>query len=320
MDTFKDYYFVIIPALYTMFSLMLSIYEIGIIIKARIFPKNTYETVFASAFYQMYAIEAVFRGFLAIGYFITCRLVLAPMFFETFNAMGEVYNFWTQFLPISMYYCGYVCQCINLAMTLNRFSAFWIVSYTTFWKRHLWWIMSVAIAVPMVPTAFQWQYHYSIFKYRDESIAWDHRINPTWGVNYSDSAMFLLTSVPTLILNVVIIKKIMVNRLLRSITPAVEIRLWILTAITFGLMSMGTVSKLIFIVPEFDLHYVYIMYAQNVIFDVTVLGPSWFLLWTSKTFRSEVMGPVTFARAATNKVYPDRRLFNGQLSIVNVGP
>uniref|UniRef100_A0A7E4ZRB1 Serpentine receptor class gamma n=1 Tax=Panagrellus redivivus TaxID=6233 RepID=A0A7E4ZRB1_PANRE len=62
----------------------------------------------------------------------------------------------------------------------------------------------------------------------------------------------------------------------------------------FVFMFSSAVIKLAFNIPGMYTYYVQLMYIQNVILDVTVLGPSWFILWTSKTFREELLSAVTF--------------------------
>uniref|UniRef100_A0A7E4V3B5 Serpentine receptor class gamma n=1 Tax=Panagrellus redivivus TaxID=6233 RepID=A0A7E4V3B5_PANRE len=292
--TFTDYWFVIIPALYNLLTILISLVEVVIIIRAS-FKKE--KTTFKSSFYQIFAVDTVLRITEAVCFFMNCRMEIAPMFHEYFASLVETYNFWTQLVPILMYYTAFACQWMNLVLTFNRFTVFWMkAKYAVFWKRHTLRITIIALVIPLAPTIPMWTECFAIYLDEWNFVSWDHKIHPAWSNSDSAMAMFVPSAFPALVMNLWMTAKLVGSSSVAAKATRSDKRLWVLTLSMFLFNLLTTTVQFLFNIEIVAANYLLVMHAQTIFFDLTVLLPSWVILWTSASFRSEVVFVTTFGK------------------------
>uniref|UniRef100_A0A7E4UU26 Serpentine receptor class gamma n=1 Tax=Panagrellus redivivus TaxID=6233 RepID=A0A7E4UU26_PANRE len=302
---FNDYCFCIVPFLYTFPTMVLSIFEIAVIVRANM-RKGSYSL--KSSFYIIFAIDTVWRIIMPITFFLCMRMPQVPMFYDYLYSLGEVYNFWTQFVPVLTYYCMFACEWMNLLLTFNRFTVFWLKhKYTVFWRRNLKWLLLVFLSIPLAPSLPLFTEIFTLFHYDFGQLTWDHKIKPKWSNSNSAMLMFGLTAVPALVMNIWLCLKLIKSRRegnLTSTSGKTDFRLWVLTALMFVLTFITTFIQLTFNIPGLGdymfAHFTQVMYIQFALFDITVLSPSWIILWTSSTFRAELRATITFRKVHHN--------------------
>uniref|UniRef100_A0A7E4UU80 Serpentine receptor class gamma n=1 Tax=Panagrellus redivivus TaxID=6233 RepID=A0A7E4UU80_PANRE len=215
--------------------------------------------------------------------------MLVPMF----KALGNVQNFWTNVPPFLTYYGTYSCELIGLCLTFNRMTVFLLKNkYASFWRCNLKYFIAVAILVPLIPTIPIFTHQYAIYELPSGVITWDKLAKLKWKTSYSSLCIFAITCVPSLIINLWLCTKLVTGHAYgdsASPTAGTDFRLWILTVVMFLATVVQTIVQLSFNIPGVDDYYLYIMCVQFAVVDLTSVGPSWAILWTSSIFRSEVL-------------------------------
>uniref|UniRef100_A0A7E4ZXG2 Serpentine receptor class gamma n=1 Tax=Panagrellus redivivus TaxID=6233 RepID=A0A7E4ZXG2_PANRE len=151
-----------------------------------------------------------------------------------------------------------------------------------------------AMAIPLAPTVPLWTECFSIYLDEYGGVSWDHQIRPAWSNSNSAMLMFILNGMPSFTLNVWMCAKLIGSSPNLIKTTRADKRLWILTLSMFIFTFFHTSIQFLFNIDGVSDYYFEIMHVQVVLFDITTLLPSWIILWTSASFRRQVLSMMSF--------------------------